>query len=139
MEQPSHVILKKCILFTYTWPVSLKMGLKNCLMHITMINVSSGLPSPPTNIRQTTTLGQQSYIVTVQWDPPLYDGGAPVDNYTVKTNSSEVVTSDLNYTFILTNNSVYVVSVSITAHNCAGDNDTVTLDVYGGIISVKLS
>ena len=68
--------------------------------------------------------------MTVQWDPPLYDGRAPVDNYTVKTNSSEVVTSDLNYTFILTNNSV--VSVNITAHNCAGDSDPVTLDVEKG-------
>ena len=93
----------------------------------------SGFPSPPQNIRQTTSIGQQNYIVTVQWDPPLYDGSTPVEYhmYTVRTNSSQIVTLDLKYTFILATNSV--VSVSVYAHNCVGESNSVTLYVDKGI------
>ena len=67
--------------------------------------------------------------MVIEWD----NGGSPVDFYTVKSNTFEEVTVNLNYTFTLTTNSV--VSVSITAHNCAGDSDPVTLDVEKGIVA----
>ena len=68
--------------------------------------------------------------MVIEWKTPFYNGGAPVDFYTVKSNTSEEVTANLSYTFILTNNSV--VSVNITAHNCAGNSDPVTLHVEKG-------
>ena len=99
--------------------------------------VCAGSPLPPQNIRQTTTLGQDNYTVVIEWNTPFYNGGAPVDFYTVKSNTSEEVTVNLRYTFILTNNSV--VSVSITTHNCAGDSDPVTLHIEKcNVLSIKI-
>ena len=57
----------------YDAPLCLKLSLT---MH-------SGIPSPPRTPSSTVQqYGQDSVTLTVQWQPPQYDGGAPV-NYTI--------------------------------------------------------
>ena len=59
--------------------------------------------------------------LTVQWQPPQYDGGAPV-NYTttVSPGLSPVTTSGTSVTFTVPYNVIHTVSIAAT--NCNGSS-----------------
>ena len=70
--------------------------------------------------------------LTVQWQPPQYDGGAPV-NYTITVSPglSTVTTSGTNVTVTVPYNVIH--NVSIVATNCNGSSSAamVTLPALG--------
>ena len=81
-----------------------------------------GLPSPP---RTPSSIVQQyvrdSVTLTVQWQPPQYDGGAPV-NYTITVSPglSPVTTSGTSVPVTVPYNVIH--TVSIVATNCNGSS-----------------
>ena len=89
-----------------------------------------GLPSAPQNVMVTIVQnGTTNVTVNIDWDPPVNNGGAAVDSYTVETspetatvrvNSGTTATLDLSY------NERYVVSV--TAVNCVGSSTPAVTD-----------
>ena len=94
----------------------------------------TGLPSPPrTPSSIVQQYGQDSVTLTVQWQPPQYDGGAPV-NYTI-TFSPGVGTFTTSGTSIMVAAVSYNVihSVSIVATNCNGSSSAamVTIPAIG--------
>ena len=88
-----------------------------------------GLPSPPRTPSYTVQqYGQNSVTITVQWQPPQYNGGAPV-NYTITvspgvgtfTTSGTSVPVTVPYNVIQT--------VSIVAANCNGSSSAVMVTI----------
>ena len=94
----------------------------------------SDLPSPPRTPSSTVQqYGRDSVTLTVQWQPPQYDGGAPV-NYTI-TVSPGVGTFTTSGTNIMVAAVPYNVihTVSIVATNCNGSSSVamVTIPAIG--------
>ena len=95
-----------------------------------------GLPSPPQSPTTTVHNSPDNITVVVQWDYPLRDGGAPVDNYTVTlvgpgtVHLSTTTSVQPMATFILAYNEEYTVSIAAT--NCAGTGGTVSLNISEG-------
>ena len=82
-----------------------------------------GLPSPPRTPTSTVQqYGRDSVTLTVQWEPPQYDGGAPV-TYTIAISPS-VGTFTTSGTRIMIAGVPYNVihTVSIVATNCNGSS-----------------
>ena len=77
--------------------------------------------------------GRDSIIFTIQWQPPQYDGGAPV-NYTITVSPglSPLTTSATSVPVILPYNVTH--TVSIVAINCNGSSsaamDTIRIGIY---------
>ena len=89
----------------------------------------TGLPSPPRTPSSTVQqYGQHNVTHTVQWQPPQYDGGAPV-NYaiTVSPGFSPVTTSETSVPVTVPYNLIH--TVSIVATNCNGSSSTVMVTV----------
>ena len=65
--------------------------------------------------------GRDSVTLTVQWQPPQYDGGAPV-NYTITVSPglSPVTTSGTSVPVTVPYNVIH--TVSIVATNCNGSS-----------------
>ena len=99
-------------------------------------HVLSGLPSPPQSPTTTVQIGPDNITVVVQWDYPLRDGGAPVDNYTVTlvgpgaVHLSTTTVVHRRATFTLAYNEEYTVSIAAT--DCVGTGGTVSLNVSEG-------
>ena len=98
---------------------------------LTLMDVflSTGLPSPPqTPSSIVQQYGRDSVTLTVQWEPPQYDGGAPV-NYTITVSPglSPVTTSETNVTVTVPYNVNY--TVSIVATNCNGSSGTAMINM----------
>ena len=90
-------------------------------------------PSPPQTPSSTVQqYGQDSVTLTVQWQPPQYDGGAPV-NYTITVSPglSPVTTSGTSVPVTVPYNVIH--TVSIVAINCNGSSSTamVTIPAIG--------
>ena len=84
-----------------------------------------GLPSPPRTPSSTVQQhGRDSVTLTVQWQPPQYDGVAPV-NYTITVSPglSPVTTSGTSVTVTVPYNVIH--TVSIVATNCNGSSSAV--------------
>ena len=80
------------------------------------------LPSPPRTLSSTVQeYGRDNVTLTVQWQPPQYDGGAPV-NYTINVSPgvSTVTTSGTSVPVTVPYNVIH--SVSIVATNCIGSS-----------------
>ena len=101
-----------------------------CLILSVSLQFLTDPPSPPQNVSHTihsSTPDIAIYIVSVEWDPPVDNGGRDELNYTVSispstqlsatvvTSTIVIVTADYNVNYTL----------SLTATNCAGDSTTV--------------
>ena len=89
-----------------------------------MLLSHAGLPSPPgTPSYIVQQYGRDSVTVTVQWDPPEYDGGTLV-NYTITISPglSQNTTNERSVTVPLSYNVPHTVSVLAT--NCIGSSNT---------------
>ena len=91
------------------------------------------LPSPPQTPSSTVQqYGQGNVTLTVQWQPPQYDGGAPV-NYTITVSPglSPVTTSGTSVPVAVPYNVIH--TVSIVATNCNGSSSAamVTIPAIG--------
>ena len=64
-------------------------------------------------------------MLTVQWQPPVYDGWAPVDNYTITVTlgGSTVTIPGTSAMYTLSYNVMH--TVSIVATNCNGGSSAV--------------
>ena len=85
-----------------------------------MLFLSTGLSSPPQTPSSTVQqYGRDSVTLRVQWQPPQYDGGAPV-NYTITVSPglSPVTTSGTSVPVTVPYNVIH--TVSIVATNCNG-------------------
>ena len=85
-------------------------------------SLSLGLPSPPPTPSYTVQqYGRDSVTLTVQWQAPRYDGGAPV-NYTITVSPSlsPVTTSGTSVPVNVSYNGIH--TVSIVATNCNGSS-----------------
>ena len=85
--------------------------------------LSLGLPSPPRTPSYTVQqYGRDSVTLTVQWQPPQYDGGAPVNyNITVSPSVGTFTTSETSITVAgVPYNMIH--TVSIVATNCNGSS-----------------
>ena len=90
----------------------------------------TGLPSPPYTPSYTVQqYDRDSVTLTVQWQPPQYGGGAPV-NYTITvspgvgtftTSGTSIVVAAVPYNMIHT--------VSIVATNCNGSSSAVMVTI----------
>jgi predicted RNA-binding protein with TRAM domain len=84
------------------------------------------VPDAPTGVQVTPGDGQ----LTVSWSAPAQDGGATIASYTVTANPGSHTATTLDGTTLhavvsgLTNGTVY--SVTVTAHNAAGDGAAAT-------------
>ena len=90
----------------------------------------TGLPSPPQTLSSTVQqYGRDTVTLTVQWQPPQYDGGAPV-NYTI-TVSPGVGTFTTCGTSIMVAGVPYNVihTVSIVATNCNGGSSVAMVTI----------
>ena len=86
------------------------------------IFIPTDLPSPPRTPSSTVQqYGRDSVTLTVQWQPPQYDGGAPV-NYTITVSPGlgSVTTSGTSVPVTVPYNVNH--TVSIVATNCNGNS-----------------
>ena len=93
----------------------------------------TGLPSPPQTLSFIVQqYGQDSVTLTVQWQPPQYDGGDPV-NYTITVSPglSLVTTNGTCGPVTVPYNVIH--TVSIVATNCNGSSSAamVTIPAVG--------
>ena len=64
-------------------------------------------------------------MLTVQWQPPVYDGGAPVDNYTIAVTPGGSTVTIPGTSTLLTLSYNVDHTVSIVATNCNGSSSAV--------------
>ena len=100
----------------------------------------TGLPSPPQTPSHTVhQYSWDSVNLTVQWQPPQYDGGAPV-NYTITVSPglSPVTTSGTSVPVTVPYNVIH--TVSIVATNCNGSSSAamVTIPSIGMYIVIVI-
>ena len=81
-------------------------------------------PTPPINLRKSIATDNGSVIL--EWNPPRDNGGAPITNYQIFINSSEVLRSNVTMaTIVLDLEEDYFIQVR--AINCAGESDNASL------------
>ena len=106
---------------------------------ITYMLLSTATPSPPQTPSYTVEqYGQYRTILTVQWQPPQYDGGAPV-NYTITVSPglSPVTTVAPSALFALPYNVMH--TLRIVATNCNGSSSATMESIrIGTYVGVKL-
>ena len=90
---------------------------------------ATGLPSPPWTPSYTVKqYGQDSVTLTVQWQPPQYDAGAPI-NYTITVSPglSPVTTSGTSVPVTVPYNVIH--TVNIVATNCNGSSSAAMVTI----------
>ena len=97
------------------------------LKYVIIVFFPQGLPSPPRTPSYTVQqYGRDSVTLTVQWQPPQYDGGNSVSyTITVSPGFSPVTTSGTSVPVTVSYNVVH--TVSIVATNCNGSSSAVML------------
>ena len=90
------------------------------------------LPSPPQNPGyHVQHYGPHNVTITVQWGYPEFDGGVPVDNYTISGTNIMTITSQINETTLtLPYNARQTVEVAAT--NCNGTSGTAMFTYFQG-------
>ena len=100
-------------------------------------------PSPPQNPGyHVQHYGPHNVTVTVQWGYPEFDGGVPVDNYTISGANIMTTTSRINETTLsLPYNARQTIEVAAT--NCIRTSRTATFTYFkgraGGIIMITFT
>ena len=100
----------------------------------------AGQPSPPQNPSyRVQHYGPHNVTVTVQWGYPEFDGGVPVDNYTISgTNIMTTTNSQINETTLtLQYNARQTIEVAAT--NCIGTSGSAMFTYFEGGDSVRSS
>ena len=86
----------------------------------------AGPPFPPQNpsyaVQQ---YGQSDVTLSVQWQSPVYDGGAPVDNYTITVTPGGSSDTIPGTSTLLTLSYNVMHTVNIVATNCNGSSNVV--------------
>ena len=94
---------------------------------------TTGLSSPPRSpISAVQRHGQENATITLHWQRPQYDGGAPVSYIiTVHPGFSPITTNATNVAVIVPYNVRH--TVSIVATNCIGDSsaEIVIISAFG--------
>ena len=90
-------------------------------------------PSPPQNLGyHVQHYGPHNVTVTVQWGYPEFDGGVPVNNYTISGTNIMTITSQINETTLtLPYNARQTIEVAAT--NCIGTSGTAMLTYFEGV------
>ena len=93
-------------------------------------SISGQPPSPPQNPGYCVQYyGPHNVTVTVQWGYPEFDGGVPVDNYTISGTNIMTATSQINETTLtLPYNARQTIEVAAT--NCIGTSRTATFTYF---------
>ena len=90
-------------------------------------------PSPPQNPSyHVQHYGPHNVTVTVQWGYPEFDGGVPVDNYTISGANIMITTSQI--TFTLPYNARQTIEVAAT--NCNGTSRAATFTYFEGSVLI---
>ena len=105
---------------------------------LTIRFIHPGPSSPPQNVRHTVQSSTTDVaMVSVQWDPPVDNGGTDDLNYivnispstqlsaTLVTSTTVTITADYNVNYVL----------SIVATNCAGNSTTVEYVINIGVLN----
>ena len=98
--------------------------------------ITTGLSSPPRALSSTVLhYGKDSVTFTIQWQPPQYDGGAPV-NYTITVSPgfSPLTTSATSASVTVPYNVTH--TVSIVATNCNGSSSTAMETIRIGMLQI---
>ena len=101
-------------------------------MIIMLCYYSGQPPSPPQNPGyHVQHYGPHNVTVTVQWGYPEFDGGVPVDNYTISGTNIMTTTSQINETTLtLPYNARQTIEVAAT--NCIGTRGPATFTYFEG-------
>ena len=105
-----------------------------------LIFFATGPPSSPqTPFSTVQQYSRDSVTLTVQWQPPQYDGGAPV-NYTITVSPgvSTVLTCGTSVPVAVPYNVIH--TVSIVATNCNGSSNAamVTIPAIGMLLLLRI-
>ena len=99
-----------------------------CMLHAAL----PSLPRTPSSIVQ--QYGRDNVTLTVQWQIPQFDGGAPVNfTITVSPGLSPVTTSGTSVPVTVPYNVIH--TVSIVATNCNGSSSAVMETIRIGVLS----
>ena len=109
------------------------MDFIDCTLLFFLLFVPALLPSPPQNPGyHVQYYGPHNVTVTVQWGYPEFDGGVPVDNYTISGANTTTTTSQINETTLtLPYNARQTIEVAAT--NCIGTSRTAMLTYFEGM------
>ena len=90
------------------------------------------LPSAPQNPGyRVQHYGPHNVTVTVQWGYPEFDGGVPVNNYTISGTNIMTTTSQINETLTLPYNARQTIKVA--ASNCIGTSEPAVFRYFEGV------
>ena len=90
-------------------------------------NVLVDPPSPPIiiDVPSSQQRSAESVVVTIEWNPPVNNGGADIHNYTVSVSPSTQLSATVVTSTTVNVTTEYNVNytLSIVATNCAGNSD----------------
>ena len=93
------------------------------------------LPSPPRTPTSTVQrYGRDNVTLTVQWQPPQYDGGAPVSHNITVSSVGTFTTSGTSVPVTVPYNVNH--TVSVVATNCNGSSSATMLSIRIGMCPV---
>ena len=99
---------------------------------------SALLPSPPQNPGyHVQHYGPHNVTVTVQWENPVFDGGVPVDNYTISGANIITTTSQINETTLTLPYNARQ-TMEVTATNCIGTSRAAMFTYFEGEVNDML-
>ena len=94
-----------------------------------MCSACLDFPSPVAMFRNSIKLGQQTFMALLHWDYPDFDGRTPITHYSIQINNGiQQNTSETSYEAEFIYNTT--ANVSVTAHNCVGHSDSITVRIF---------